>query len=447
MSIWKKLAIGCGGMIGLFVLTGVVITLMITLDRPEPGNNQGFTVADTLYTTNEGVDPFGSPGTPGKPVHLDLDVRFASIVIKRGEQLGTVLVEGNYDHGNFELKTEVDEKDDHINYNISFDSKLNFLATIYNFNHNDFEPDDNKITILLPADVPLGINFQTKVAETDMDLTGLAIAGLSGRTSMGQIDVQMNEPNPLEMKKMDFEFGTGEATFSGIENFRFAKGSFEGSMGELELMATGPLDKDTTLDLDFSMGGVKVVAPPDTNLDNQMRVLMGEQRRPDDVESDPNLPTLTVNGKVNMGEIRMHRVGDPAWLRDQAFSAAYRGNLDEGITLMRELKTKKPRALRPGSINSLGYFYLGRQKYNEAITVFQLNVELHPDYVNGYDSLGEGYYEKGEFEEAHKWYTKCVELDGDQDNAKRMLRKINAKLEPSSKSAESEEASAEESVN
>ena len=48
------------------------------------------------------------------------------------------------------------------------------------------------------------------------------------------------------------------------------------------------------------------------------------------------------------------------------------------------------------SINSLGYraFY-GWKKLAEALRIFQLNVQLHPNSWNAYDSLGETYAKNG----------------------------------------------------
>ncbi|PWT97452.1 MAG: hypothetical protein C5B52_13895 [Bacteroidetes bacterium] len=54
-------------------------------------------------------------------------------------------------------------------------------------------------------------------------------------------------------------------------------------------------------------------------------------------------------------------------------------------------------------LNRLGYQYLDRTRYKEAIGVFKLNIILHPDDPNLYDSLCEGYERSGDNENARKY--------------------------------------------
>jgi cytochrome c-type biogenesis protein CcmH/NrfG len=58
--------------------------------------------------------------------------------------------------------------------------------------------------------------------------------------------------------------------------------------------------------------------------------------------------------------------------------------------------------------------------------MFQLNVELHPDSSNTYDSLGEAYMANGEKELAIKNYEKSLELNANNGNAVEMLKKMKA---------------------
>jgi len=60
-------------------------------------------------------------------------------------------------------------------------------------------------------------------------------------------------------------------------------------------------------------------------------------------------------------------------------------------------------------LNSLGYNFLGEQKYKEAVGVFKLNTELHPDDPNLFDSLAEGYEQSGDNENMKK--TSAIVMD------------------------------------
>ena len=71
------------------------------------------------------------------------------------------------------------------------------------------------------------------------------------------------------------------------------------------------------------------------------------------------------------------------------------------------------------SINTTGYQLLSSKKLPEAIRIFQLNTELHPDSSNVYDSLGEAYMNNGDKELAIQNYKKSLDLDPKNGNADR----------------------------
>jgi CubicO group peptidase (beta-lactamase class C family) len=80
------------------------------------------------------------------------------------------------------------------------------------------------------------------------------------------------------------------------------------------------------------------------------------------------------------------------------------------------------------SINSLGYraFY-GWKKLAEALRIFQLNVELHPNSWNAYDSLGETYAKNGDKDLAIANYQKSLDLNPKNDGAVKMLAELRKK--------------------
>ena len=72
----------------------------------------------------------------------------------------------------------------------------------------------------------------------------------------------------------------------------------------------------------------------------------------------------------------------------------------------------------------LGYFLLGKEKIDDAIKTFQLNVEQFPESSNVYDSLGEAYMNNGDKKLAIKNYKKSLKLNPDNNNATEMLKKL-----------------------
>jgi Flp pilus assembly protein TadD len=78
------------------------------------------------------------------------------------------------------------------------------------------------------------------------------------------------------------------------------------------------------------------------------------------------------------------------------------------------------------SINSTGYRLLGRKQTADAIRIFRLNVELHAQSANVYDSLGEAYMEAGDKVLATRNYQKSLELDPQNRNAEDRLAKLKS---------------------
>jgi tetratricopeptide (TPR) repeat protein len=74
--------------------------------------------------------------------------------------------------------------------------------------------------------------------------------------------------------------------------------------------------------------------------------------------------------------------------------------------------------------NLLGYRYLGEGRIDDAIAVFQLNVERFPESWNVYDSLGEAFAAKGDTKRAVELYRRSLELNPDNTNAVQALERL-----------------------
>jgi hypothetical protein len=75
-------------------------------------------------------------------------------------------------------------------------------------------------------------------------------------------------------------------------------------------------------------------------------------------------------------------------------------------------------------LNRLGYRLLREGRTRHAITCFELNVRAHPDYANGWDSLGEALAAAGERDRAIAAYERAVALDPHNSNAREWLRRL-----------------------
>ena len=102
--------------------------------------------------------------------------------------------------------------------------------------------------------------------------------------------------------------------------------------------------------------------------------------------------------------------------------------IEDGIKKYYELKknTSDKYFFSENSFNTLGYKLINKEKFVEAIKIFKLNAEAYPESFNVYDSLGEAYMKNGDTELAISNYRKSLELNEDNENAKKMLEKLEA---------------------
>jgi CubicO group peptidase (beta-lactamase class C family) len=101
-------------------------------------------------------------------------------------------------------------------------------------------------------------------------------------------------------------------------------------------------------------------------------------------------------------------------------------NMEQAIKLYYELKEEKSDEyiFAEDELNLLGYRLINQERIQDAIEIFKLNVKEYPDAWNVYDSLGEAYMLNEEFEKSRENYLKSLELNPDNDNARRMLERL-----------------------
>ena len=139
------------------------------------------------------------------------------------------------------------------------------------------------------------------------------------------------------------------------------------------------------------------------------------------------------NSDGEIGRLGMKLLGDPRPLVTPKPSIATVINKDitangiqSGIALYTQLKTEMPDAYKfdENQLNNLAYVYLAEDKNDIALELFKLNVASFPKSSNPYDSLGEGYLKVGDTNQAITSYTKSLELNPANDNAKNALLQL-----------------------
>ncbi|MBI4912370.1 MAG: DUF2911 domain-containing protein [Acidobacteria bacterium] len=92
------------------------------------------------------------------------------------------------------------------------------------------------------------------------------------------------------------------------------------------------------------------------------------------------------------------------------------------------LRSRALAVANEAEVNQAGYELLARKKVDEAIALFQKNVQNHPGSWNAHDSLGEAFALKGDKERAAFWYRKALEMVKQEEQRKRIQAEL-AKLQ------------------
>ena len=105
------------------------------------------------------------------------------------------------------------------------------------------------------------------------------------------------------------------------------------------------------------------------------------------------------------------------------FSATvYSDGAEGAVALVRQLQQESAAdLLAEAVVNRMGYWLLGEDRIEDAIHLFELNVELYPEAWNVYDSLGEAQLEAGLRHDALANYRRSLELNPENGHARGVL--------------------------
>ncbi|OPC02505.1 serine hydrolase [Elizabethkingia ursingii] len=107
-------------------------------------------------------------------------------------------------------------------------------------------------------------------------------------------------------------------------------------------------------------------------------------------------------------------------------------SVEKGIAYLKDLKKNKFDSYNFNSfeneLNRLSYKFLGEGKTDDALKVIDYAVSEFPNSFNIYDTRGEIYFIKKDYNASKKNYQKTLELNPNNDNAKEMLNKIEKEI-------------------
>ncbi len=75
-------------------------------------------------------------------------------------------------------------------------------------------------------------------------------------------------------------------------------------------------------------------------------------------------------------------------------------------------------------LTEMGYHLLNQECFQDAVTIFKIQVETYPNSWNAYDNLGEAYMMNGDHKHAIQYYQKSLKMNPENINAVKMLEKL-----------------------
>ena len=166
-----------------------------------------------------------------------------------------------------------------------------------------------RVRVELPVGVPMNLELDVGKGSTRIDLTGLTLHRLVLDHSMGDTDLVLEQPNPVEMEALDVRGKMGDLTISGLGNAHARRFDFSGQMGSYELDFDGDWQVDLEGAITVTMGNAEVDFPAGLQVDltNRHVVFGGLETSASRTTRDPEAPghahTATLQTAVHFGNL------------------------------------------------------------------------------------------------------------------------------------------------
>ncbi len=134
---------------------------------------------------------------------------------------------------------------------------------------------------------------------------------------------------------------------------------------------------------------------------------------------------LTVLGK------RIKEANFRNWVRDtnkppgRIYKIISESGTETGLAEFTKMRQDAGRKINPNTLKVAGYMLLKEGRTDDAIVVFERNVNTFPNNATLFDSLAEAYATAGQFKKAAENCRKVLDLDPHNANAIELLRHID----------------------
>jgi hypothetical protein len=185
---------------------------------------------------------------------LRLEVDAGEVRLSRGQSEDQAVVHLTYTKKQFRHAFRFNEQDNRLE--IRFDKE------------GWFDHDGGRMTaqleIELPRDATLRIDCKIKAGEVEMQLGGLRLAEFAMSVTAGEVNLDFDQANRVEMETLDLRTRIGESNFRRLGNARFRDADINGGIGEMTIDFSGEMLATAVAEVDLDIGETVVVLPRQT---------------------------------------------------------------------------------------------------------------------------------------------------------------------------------------
>jgi hypothetical protein len=109
--------------------------------------------------------------------------------------------------------------------------------------------------------MPIDLSISTGANEGSFDLGGLSIKRLSISDGASKTTVTFNDPNLVELEKLEYHTGASEVNLLGLGNANVREIEFNGGAGSYELDFSGDLSNDINVRIGTGMSDLSIIIP------------------------------------------------------------------------------------------------------------------------------------------------------------------------------------------
>lgn len=168
---------------------------------------------------------------------------------------------------------------------------------------------------------PYRLTLEGGASESEIDLGGLPLRGLTVKYGAGKQEFDFSAPNPEAMEQITFSAGAAGIELEHLANANFSHMKLDGGAATFELGFEGSLQRDADVTINTGMASVELAVPAATAAKISAETVLGDLDVGDgwmkkegafwnQAALDGSTPVLTVSAQVVMGAVRLIAAGE-----------------------------------------------------------------------------------------------------------------------------------------